>query len=191
MLSEITGNLIRIEGHININTASYDTLRAIIVGNLKTDAAIVAAATAFAKMHGASTAFPDQAGFLARQIIANRPYISVSELPERVVEYNSNPNQPHTALLGNTTRANDLTATPEWNDAAAEEVFARIFNSSTVRSRNFRIIITGQAVRTRRSGETDVLASRSRLYHVFVNPIRGADGRIQSQKVEITYARSY
>jgi hypothetical protein len=83
------------------------------------------------------------------------------------------------------------TIVPEWNDSAAEEVFARIFNSSTVRSRNFRVIVTGQAIRARRSGETDVLASRSRLYHVFIKPERDATGRISSQKVEITYVRSY
>ena len=191
MLTELTGNLVRIDGHININTASYDVLRAVIAGNLVTDPAIVAQAVDFQKLHGTSTTYPDVAGFMARQIIANRPYISPAELPERIVEINANPNQPNTALLGATTRPNDLSVRPEWNDAAAEEVFARIFNSSTVRSRNFRIVVTGQAIRTRRSGDTDVLASRSRLYHVFIRPIRNSSGVITSQKVDITYARSY
>ena len=192
MLKEKNGNVVRIDGHINVNTASYDALRAVIVGTLQTDPLVVANATTLGKLHGASPAFPEYAGYLATRIMSNRPYISPSELPERVVEVNPNPTQPNSAILGATTRSSDQAVAPGWNDSAAEEIFARIFNSSTVRSRNFRIVVTGQTVRTRRSGETDVLANRSRMYHVFVKPVRDINtGAIVSQKVEITYARSY
>jgi hypothetical protein len=191
-LSELTGNLTRIDGQINLNTATYDAIRATIVGKLVSDPGIVQTLpTDFPKLHGKLATETDMAGYLARQIIANRPYISPSELPEKVVEAAASPTQPNVALLGVTSRPSDRTVTPEWNDAAAEEIFARLFNSTTVRSRNFRVVVTGQSIRMLRSGGTNVLASRSRLYHVFVKPMRDASGMLISQKVEITYVRSY
>jgi hypothetical protein len=105
-------------------------------------------------------------------------------------------NQPGVVLeegqpvLGATRRATDRRVEPEWNDAAAEETFARIFNNATVRSRNFKIVVTGQSLRRTRSGETKVLATRSRLYHVFVRPIRDPNGNNIRQQTEITYART-
>jgi hypothetical protein len=93
-------------------------------------------------------------------------------------------------VFGASLRTGDTAIEPEWNDAAAEEAFARLFNNVSVRSRNFRIVVTGQALRKTRSGEVKVLASRSRLYHVFVRPVRDATGMILRQEIEITYART-
>jgi hypothetical protein len=93
-------------------------------------------------------------------------------------------------ILGASKRANDLSIEPEWNDAAAEEAFARIFNNATVRSRHFRVVVTGQAVVKTRSETTKVLATRSRVYHVFVRPIRDVNGNLIRQQTEILYART-
>ncbi len=158
-----------------------------------------------------SAAISAQADLLAELIIRHRPYITPAELPEKVLmptatELQQRPlprdmrletNQPGVVLeegqpvFGTTRRATDRLIEPEWNDAAAEETFARVFNNATVRSRNFKIVVTGQAVRRTRSGETKVLATRSRLYHVFIRPIRDeATGNIIRQQTEITYART-
>lgn len=80
----------------------------------------------------------------------------------------------------------------EWSDPALEEVFARIYNNSTVRSRNFRVFVTGQALKPRRSDPTqmEVLGTRSRVFHVFVKPIRDPEtGVLVDQKIEITHVR--
>ena len=185
--AEVTGPLVRISGHVNLNTASRDALRALAAGKLVMDPQTKTSSSSA----GTGSLYPPTTGAhhadqVADFIIANRPFLSPSELPEKLMAKNSD-----APILGKTTRAaDDRTVTPEWNDAAAEEVFARLFNSTTVRSRNFRIVVTGQALRRTRSGDLRILATRSRLYHVFVRPERDADGNITKQKIEVTYARS-
>jgi hypothetical protein len=223
-IQELTGDLVRIYGHVNLNTASRDTLRALAAGRLQMDPRLrrrmttededaTAAAPTFNEsiLHPPSSAANSaQADLLAELIIRHRPYITPAELPEKVImptamqiqqrplprDMSLETNQPGVVLeegqpvLGATRRATDRRVEPEWNDAAAEETFARIFNNATVRSRNFKIVVTGQSLRRTRSGETKVLATRSRLYHVFVRPIRDANGNIIRQQTEITYART-
>ncbi len=202
------GALIQIDGHVNINTASRDVLRALVAGRLVADkmTKLKTSDAALADVHpprdvtklpNASGAY-EQADLIADEIIRHRPYVSVSELPERVTTAPAKLGMTGTQevpVLGNTkrtgTQAGSTVFEPEWNDAAAEEAFARIFNSSTVRSRNFRIVVTGQAVKRTPSGATHVLATRSRVYHVFVKPERDpTTGIVLNQKIEITYARS-
>jgi hypothetical protein len=78
----------------------------------------------------------------------------------------------------------------QWSDAAAEEAFARVFNSSTVRSRNFRIWVVGQSITPLDSKSTaapEVLAEVRKAFNVFVDPgARKADGSIDPTKVRIT-----
>jgi hypothetical protein len=73
----------------------------------------------------------------------------------------------------------------QWSDAAAEEAFARVYNSSTVRSRNFRIWVVGQAVAptapTNLSPE--VLSEVRKAFTVFADPgERNSNGSIDSSK---------
>jgi hypothetical protein len=222
---QLTGDLVRIHGHVNLNTANRDTLRALVAGRLQMDPrlrrrppnpnnedAIAATPTLNDSLlyPPSSSVNSAQADLLAELIIRNRPYITQSELPEKVVmptamQLQQQPfprdmvletNQPGVVLeegqpvLGATRRATDRLVEPEWNDAAAEETFARLFNNATVRSRNFKIVVTGQSVRRTRSGETKVLGNRSRLYHVFIRPIRDLNGNLIRQQTEITYART-
>lgn len=203
------GDFIRIDGHVNINTASRDALRALVAGKLVMDANTkeISTASAVTPLHPpmdrsanpspASVAL-EQGDFIADQIIKHRPYLSVSELPEKVLVNREqmgltpSPNAEQVPLFGFINRPTDTSVSPEWSDAASEELFARIFNSGTVRSRNFRIVVTGQTVRVTPSGDTQILATRSRVYQVFVRPVRrnAGTGIIEDQKVEITYARN-
>lgn len=221
--SELLGDLVSIDGQVNINTATRDALRAALAGRLVMDpqlklrsqdgvpsAAVELQPATSQNPVGSSSSTAAHADLLAELIIRNRPYVSAAQLPEKVLmpttaELSQRPfpreiqvasvrgrvlveGQP---VMGATARgADDRTIEPEWNDAAAEEAFGRIFNNATVRSRNFRIVVAGQAVRKTRSGETKVLATRSRLYHVFVRPIRDANGNIVRQQTEVVYART-
>lgn len=181
---ERTGDFQRINGHLNINTATRDSLLALVSGNLVMDPAIrfVDASSDPTK---ARPGTPEYNALVADEIIARRPFLSASELSEKLVWPDGSP------LLGSTHRRNsDREVFPEWNDSAAEEAFARIFNNSTVRSRHFRVVVTGQCYRESRSGNMNVLATRSRIYHVFVRPVRGEDGIITKNEVQITYARN-
>ncbi len=226
-ITQLTGDLIRIHGHVNLNTASRDTLRALVAGRLERDPRLrrkppnknadneddIAAAPSAndSVLHPPSSVYnAAQADLLAELIIRHRPYITPAELPEKVLvptstellqrpyskEMPAISNQPGIILeegqpvFGATRRETDRLIEPEWNDAAAEEAFARVFNNATVRSRNFRVVVTGQALRRTRSGETKVLATRSRLYHIFIRPIRDPAGNLIRQQTEILYART-
>jgi hypothetical protein len=224
VLAERLGDWVRIDGHVNLNTATRDTLRALVAGRLVMDPQLklssgdpqpgapgsveLQAPTSRHTLNGGGTAA--HADLLAELIIRNRPYLSPAELPEKVLmpsatelEFRPLPKgmqiEPvkgrvlvaREPVLGAVERiAGDRTIEPEWNDAAAEEAFARLYNSATVRSRNFRVVVTGQAVRGTRNGETKVLATRSRLYHVFIRPIRDGAGNLVRQQTEIIYART-
>jgi hypothetical protein len=67
----------------------------------------------------------------------------------------------------------------QWSDSAAEEVFARVHDSATLRSRNFRIWIIGQALAPA-AGERppEVLAESRKVFTVFAEPARRDDGSI-------------
>ena len=221
------GDLVRIDGHLNLNTATREALRAMVAGRLRMDPLAKRSSqepqptllTPVALQPPSSRNFAApadsdgtaaHADLLAELIIRNRPYVSAAELADKVVmptdaelgyrpfppevRYQpgrANTFEPGQPVLGAVARASsDRQIEPEWNDAAAEEAFARLFNSGTVRSRNFKVVVTGQAVRRTRSGDVKVLATRSRLYHVFVRPVRDAAGVIQRQEIEITYART-
>jgi hypothetical protein len=220
-VQQLTGDLVRIHGHVNLNTASRDTLRALVAGRLQADPRLRRRLTSEAQAEQNPTALENelhppsssevaaQADLLAELIIRHRPYATPAELPEKVVmptavDLEGRPlprgmtltDQPGIVLeegqpvFGATRRESDRLIEPEWNDAAAEEAFARVFNNATVRSRNFKVVVTGQSLRRTRSGETKVLATRSRVYHLFIRPIRDANGNLIRQQTEILYART-
>lgn len=212
------GDLVRIDGEVNVNTASREALRAILAGRLEMDPRLARSrqvsqvndkATMETLQPGTNGEAAAHADLLAGLIIRHRPYVTAAEIPEKVVMLPPEVVAPAGVIddrpgdgtvltsipvgepvFGASLRTGDTAIEPEWNDAAAEEAFARLFNNVSVRSRNFRIVVTGQALRKTRSGEVKVLASRSRLYHVFVRPVRDATGMILRQEIEITYART-
>lgn len=174
--AEREGDFVRIDGHLNLNTASRDSLRALAAGRLVMDPASVPT-----RLDPPSQV--EQADQIADAILRHRPFLSAAELPERLLGEDGEP------LLGRTERNGERQVTPEWNDAAAEEVFARLFNGATVRSRHFRVVITGQCCRLTRTGELRVLATRSRSCDVFLEPVRAADGSILRHEIHLTRSR--
>lgn len=221
-----TGDFVRIDGHVNLNTASFDVLRALVAGHLATDPRLKLdqskpepplnapnrlQAPSSQPLSDDADSHPGLADLVAELIIRNRPYLSPAELPEklrlptseelatrpysRVRELDINQDglvlEPGQPILGASRRgSNDRSIEPEWNDAAAEETFARLFNNTTVRSRHFQVVVTGQAIAKTRSAQTKVLATRARLYHIFLRPIRDETGTIIRQQTEILYARN-
>lgn len=216
-LRDLTGPLIEVRGHVNINTATRDTLTAIIAGESATDPVYPATKVENGKPGDQSAPRPPtlmingetvEAGLIADRIIQSRqnaPFLSVAELSERIVANSKKSdgtlNTTIKPILGDprtdyvkpaVTPVGLPTDRVEWSDPAMEEVFARIYNNSTVRSRNFRVFVTGQALKPRRSDPTqmEVLGTRSRVFHVFVKPIRDPEtGVLVDQKIEITHVR--
>ncbi len=185
------GPVIEIQGNINLNTASRGALRALAAGPLGMDPRL---AVRTSEIHDKTrlmappidliTLSPptiiEQADRIADAIIRSRPYAATSNLA--LAKEASN-----TYVFGN--RAMFPSATRiEWTDAAAEELFARVYEASTVRSRNFRIWVVAQSVvpSTSTNQELEILSEVNKAYTVFVDPgVRGVNGEINPQNVKL------
>ena len=76
----------------------------------------------------------------------------------------------------------------EWSDAAAEEVFARVYEGATVRSRNFRVWIVAQSLASSSTPgrAPKVLAEVRKVLTLFADPgERAADGSIIAGKFKV------
>lgn len=210
--SKREGPVIRIDGNININTASRDALRAMAAGYLKMDP-LLATRTSDNHTLGTRMAPPVsliqltapqisvQADRIADAIIRGRPYATPSEMAGaldtdgKVSVFNVGAGTPAQDVLdgklnvfGNRLMYPQNTKI-EWTDSAAEEVFARVYEASTVRSRNFRVWVVGQSVApTGRTNSTpEVLAEVRKAFTVFADPgERRSDGSIDPKKLKIT-----
>jgi hypothetical protein len=121
-----------------------------------------------------------EADRIADAIIAHRktkPFASNSQLAE-VRDEKGN------VIFGNKDLISDGKKVHR-TDSATEECFARLYDASTVRSRNFRIWVVGQALAPS-GGENmkpEVLAETRRVFTVFADPgKRGDDGKIDPEK---------
>ena len=182
------GPVTRIAGHVNLNTASRDALRALAAGALAMDP-LLARRTGGDHLGAPSMAPPvsllslsaptstDEADRIAGAILHSRPYQSAVDLA-RASEADG------TVVFGNRALYPD-NSDIEWNDAAAEEIFARVYEGSTVRSRNFRVWIVAQALAP---GPTPQVLSEVRKVHtLFADPgERAVDGSIVPGKFKIT-----
>jgi hypothetical protein len=160
-------------GLVNVNTASRDVLRALGAGiKLQNDAAIVPTSV-FGPMNSA------QADKFADAVIACRPFLTTSQL----AGLRTDPNDATTKFFGNADQWSASKPT-EWNDSAREEYFSRMFNLTTVRSRNFRIFVTGQSL----DKNGNVLSTVNRVFEAFLQPSRDTTtGKITNQHIQITY----
>ena len=189
---EREGPVTRIAGHVNLNTASRDALRAMAAGALVMDPLL---AKRLGQDHlGAPTMAPpvsplplcaptmaNEADRIADGIIHSRPYLSTADLVRAK-------GIDGVAVFGNRYLYPDNTNI-EWSDAAAEEVFARVYEGSTVRSRNFRVWIVAQALGPGAAAE--VLAEVRTVHTLFADPgQRAADGSIVPGKFKITISSS-
>ena len=178
------GALAFIAGHVNLNTASRDTLRAMAAGTLVMDPLLARRldanhlgapnmAPATTPLCLSATGEVCEAGRIADAIIHSRPYTSTAGL---ALARESN----GTAVFGNRALYQE-DARIEWTDAAAEEVFARVYEAATVRSRNFRVWIVAQTLSPAGvPGATPVVLAEVRKVHtLFADPgERAADGSI-------------
>jgi len=186
------GPVTRIMGHVNVNTATRDTLRALAAGPLVMDPRLArrtddnhlgspVMAPPVTPLSLAAPATSAAADRIADAIIRCRPYASTADLA-RATEADG------TAVFGNRALYQENKRI-EWTDAAAEEVFARVYQATTVRSRNFRVWIVAQTLA--RSNENcpapQVLAEVRKVHTLFADPgKRAADGSIIPRNFKTT-----
>ncbi len=181
-----TSPLVKIHGNVNINTASRDVLRAMVAGTLVMDPKL---SKLTSTIHdNAPTMAPPTiplkldapkkeilADTIADAIIAARPFASPSRL---ALAKDKDGNE----VFGNRKLYADQKKV-QWTDAAAEEVFARAYQSATVRSRNFRVWVVAQSVAPAASPSsvTEIRAEVRKVYTIMADPgKRAADGSIIS-----------
>jgi hypothetical protein len=180
-------------GLVNLNTASRDVLRSLAVGILQNRDSAIQPASLLNNLYPptATGANVKQADLFADAVINSRPLLSTSALSAmrdcgQNIPCSGQPPQP---FFGNPNQYNGSTqaAPTEWNDPGREELFAKIYNLATTRSRNFRVFVTGQSLD--KNGR--VLSTVTKVYHVFIKPNRDSiTGAIQSQQVQIKYEGS-
>jgi hypothetical protein len=180
-----TTNRVNSRGLININTASRDVLRALGAGVLlnRDPNLLDVNGNAMAALYPPFQS--KQADLFADAVIAARPLLSTAQLAG-IKTAGATP----VPFFGNPDVWPSPSPQPsEWNDSGTEEYFAKVFPLTTVRSRNFRVFVTGQSLD--RNG--NVLATVSKVFQVFLQPNRDENstsstyGKINSQNVSITY----
>lgn len=172
-----------ISDHVNVNTAGKDALRAMAAGLLAQDPELCkvtnwAHETANGSLSPATAKFaPGAPDRLAEAILHSRPFASMKDLACSTDERN-------VPVFGNPAMHPEGNSI-QWSDAAAEEIFARVHDSATLRSRNFRIWVVGQSVN--QIGEKiEVLAESRRAFTVFADPgERNPDGSIRPPNPQI------
>jgi type II secretory pathway pseudopilin PulG len=191
------GPVARIEGHVNINTASRDSLRAMAAGILQMDPKLSKRTSDVFDSRMAPSVEPlttvsaltasKEADTVVDAIILGRPYTSPSEL---ACAMNSDGKQ----VFGNeflypyTPSGQSFTSQLQWADAAAEEIFGRVYEASTVRSRNFRVWVIGQAVSPTTVGNQnpEVLSETRKAFTIFADPGERQNGVIDPSKTRVT-----
>jgi hypothetical protein len=170
------GNLVEISGRVNLNTASADAIRALAAGTLAQDPLL---SQTTSTNHQVSTLMaqpvtPLKLGTPARTKIADR--VAEAILRSRPfacsADVASARDKDDKPVFGNREMYSQNTRI-EWSDSAAEEVFARLHDASTLRSRNFRIWVIGQAVGPVPEGSNAapaVLAESRKVFTVFADP---------------------
>jgi hypothetical protein len=180
-------NFTNTAGLVNINTASRDVLRSLAVGILQNRDVAIQPPSLQNNLYpptgnAAQPTNVQQADKFADAVINSRPLLSTAALSA----IRDSQGQP---FFGNPNQYINSTQTPptEWNDPGREELFAKIYNLATTRSRNFRVFVTGQSL----DKNGNVLSTVTKVYHVFIKPNRDpTTGAIQSQQVQIKYEGS-
>jgi len=180
-----SSNFTNTAGLVNINTASRDVLRSLAAGILQNRDSAIQPSSLQPPPNGnglypPSSAANVQADLFADAVINSRPLLSTAALSA----IKDSQGQP---FFGNPNQYNNQTVPTEWNDPGREELFAKIYNLATTRSRNFRVFVTGQSLD--KSG--NVLSTVTKVYQVFIKPNRDpTTGAIISQQVQIKYEGS-
>ncbi len=178
---EREGPLVTIDGKVNVNTATPEAIRTLASGLLTQDPRLSRLLSPAHRPAPVMAPFtqpmdlgaPERervADYIAEAIVGSRPFASARDLADaRTTAPDGTEEQP---VFGNRDFY-DLGDRVWWNDAAAEEVFARIYEGTTLRSRNFRVWVVGQALAPRAAGATgdpEVLAESRKVFSVFADP---------------------
>lgn len=163
-----------VRGKVNLNTAGTNALRALIAGiqlerDTSTNAINPPAATPIGQ-------------WFADAVIAyrsNRPFLSVREVASL-----TNSSGP---IFGNRTQWSSGQPAATLKDVAVEELFAKVYDLASVKSRVFRIVVLGQAIDSRGK----VVGSGTKEFHIVVNPVRNSAGAITNQTTSVFYEVSY
>ncbi|MEO0017284.1 MAG: hypothetical protein RLZZ522_567 [Verrucomicrobiota bacterium] len=197
----IDGNLVEIRGHLNLNTATRDALRALAAGALQQDpllattpasghhqdSPLMAPPATTATVYAPSAATKTEADLIADAILRSRPFASTAEVAQ-IKGLDGKPvfGNPDLYQSGGQLPANTRL---QWTDAAAEETFARVYEAATVRSRNFRVWVVGQAINPvavtvgSPASPPEVLAEVRKVFTLFADPGKRADdGTIAPQQ---------
>ncbi|PYM09168.1 MAG: hypothetical protein DMF15_06680 [Verrucomicrobia bacterium] len=151
-------------GLVNLNTASRDVLRSLAAGVLQNRDTVIQPTLLQNNLYPPTVS--SQADLFADAVINSRPLLSTAALSAiRVTPPGGSQPEP---FFGNPHQYNNQTAPTEWNDPGREELFAKIYNLATTRSRNFRIFVTGQSL----DKNGNVLSTVTKVYQVFVKPTR-------------------
>ena len=189
--AEREGPLVKVDGHVNLNTASRDALRALAAGPLEQDPRM---GRRLSPNHLTTNFFAPRtvsldleapqdamlADRVANAIMAARPFASPAD-----AVFARTPDGEY--VFGNRAQYPE-NETIQWSDSAAEELFARVYNNTTVRSRNFRVWVVGQSLAptVAAAGDPEVLAESRRVFTIHANPgDRAADGTITTDNTRI------
>ncbi len=195
---EREGNVVTIDGQVNLNTATRDSIRALAIGTLRQDPQIRKLipnsydTQTLAQRSGLITlgtpTIEKAADVIADAIIYRRPYACMGELAGLKDKNNENV-FGNVELYGNNLNNQNVV----WSDAAAEELFGRVHDASTFRSRNFRVWVVGQSLSGSETNP-EVLAETRKVYTVFADPgERMTDGSINKTKSKsrVIYENSF
>lgn len=183
-----------VAGHVNLNTATRDVLRALAVGAMTMDPKISAR---ISETHSTPNLMappviplkltPQEISNHANQIAdaillarKNKPFASPSEIANARGS-DGKPVFGNKEFLPNGSKVH-------LSDSATEECFARIYESVTTRSRNFRIWVVAQAISPSNTiaDNPEVLAEVRRSFTVFADPgPRKPDGSIDPKKSKV------
>ena len=157
-----------IAGRINLNTATTNTLRALAAGVVHTNdpvlVSLVGNGTNFVVPPAGVAAFVSGVTNFRSQ----RPFFAVSQLNDIT---NSTGTYPTNAVFGNRTFGTGVQWVTQWQHAAAEEWFSKIYSLATVRSRNFLVHVIGQAMTTNTTMAARPLATARRMYQIHAQPV--------------------
>lgn len=165
-------------GRVNLNTAGANALRALVAG-IELERGGTAAPITPPVSNPIGGWFAD--AVIARR--AQRPFLAVSEIATLT---NANGE-----VFGNLAQWSTSPPSLETKDVALEELFSKVYDLATVRSRAFRVIVVGQVVSVRRDAANQekitVLAAGTREFHVVIQAQRNTTGEITNQVQQVFY----
>jgi hypothetical protein len=160
------------QGHINVNTASFEVLRALGAGITITNNGFTDPAQILIPHE------ERQADRFANAVIASRPFYTRHEIASRLQAPVSGTNE---FFWGNPRQWLGADQPQAWRDSAAEFLLSRVYDLTTTTSKNFRIFVTAQAIDPR-TGR--ILATKDTSADVFLSPVRNPSNPVQINKFE-------